>query len=597
MCPNPTSDSPSSGPPVRPEDARPKFLVGRMLPFPSGTFHMGHARDFVIGDALARYRRMKGLRVLCPVGWDAFGVPAQAAAEAEGATPQAWVAANIAAMRGALQQLDLLLDWDHEVVTCDPHIYGAQQAAFLDLLDAGLAYVRQETVHWDPVAGVALLDAQVVDGRAWISGAPVEQRTVNRWFLRGSPFTQALREGLDRLDHWPEAVRDAQRAWLADTEAALVEDPDAADLADWELLRTHAWGCPIPVIHCARCGPVGVPRHELPVALPDETTEHATADLETRCPECDQPARRDDATMDPFVDAALAVLLWTGTAPPRDPEAAARWLPADQYVTHADQAVLHLLQVRLLCRALRHCGRLPFDEPITGLITPGAVRHETYQDAQGRRLSPAQVTVGANGRMESAVDSQAVEVGPAEPMSRSRGNVVTIAMAAEDSALNGARWFLLTNAPPQDDVLWSRAGIATAEHTLVRMRALAREAATLSAALADPVPPPGSPGPDAGALQHAAAELTTRVGDEMERARFDRAAAHILAFLDTCEGALAPARAQGPASADLAWAARMAGQQLALAVAPLVPAVAEECWAALGLGGSPADASWPAHAA
>ena len=163
-----------------------------MFPYPSGAIHMGHVRNYAMGDVLARWRRMQGADVLHPMGWDAFGMPAENAAIERGTDPAAWTHANIAAMRAQLKRLGLAIDWSREFATCDPDYYGHEQALFLDLFDAGLAYRRESEVNWDPVDDTVLANEQVIDGRGWRSGAPVERRKLNQWFLRITDFADEL---------------------------------------------------------------------------------------------------------------------------------------------------------------------------------------------------------------------------------------------------------------------------------------------------------------------------------------------------------------------------------------------------------------------
>ena len=196
------------------ESNRPKSYVLEMFPYPSGRIHMGHVRNYTMGDVLARYRRMKGFEVLHPMGWDAFGMPAENAAMEKNIHPGEWTWANIATMRGQLKRLGFALDWSREFATCDPEYYGHEQALFLDLFEAGLVYRKQSEVNWDPVDMTVLANEQVIDGRGWRSGALVERRKLNQWFLKITDFAEDLLEGLGGLDKWPEKVRLMQENWI-----------------------------------------------------------------------------------------------------------------------------------------------------------------------------------------------------------------------------------------------------------------------------------------------------------------------------------------------------------------------------------------------
>ena len=194
---------------------RPKYYVLEMFPYPSGAIHMGHARNYVMGDVVARSRRAQGFDVLHPMGWDAFGLPAENAAIERGIHPGDWTRANIAAMREQLKLLGLSLDWSREFATCDPDYYGRQQAWFLELFKRGLVYRKDSVVNWDPVDNTVLANEQVVDGRGWRSGAIVEKRKLNQWFLRITDYADDLIEGLAELEgRWPDKVRLMQENWI-----------------------------------------------------------------------------------------------------------------------------------------------------------------------------------------------------------------------------------------------------------------------------------------------------------------------------------------------------------------------------------------------
>jgi leucyl-tRNA synthetase len=193
---------------------RPRSYVLEMFPYPSGRIHMGHVRNYTMGDVLARYRRMKGFEVLHPMGWDAFGMPAENAAMEKKVHPGEWTWSNIDTMRAQLKRLGFALDWSRELATCDPSYYGHEQALFLDLFEAGLVYRKASEVNWDPVDMTVLANEQVIDGRGWRSGALVERRKLSQWFLRITDFAEELLDGLDALDQWPDKVRLMQENWI-----------------------------------------------------------------------------------------------------------------------------------------------------------------------------------------------------------------------------------------------------------------------------------------------------------------------------------------------------------------------------------------------
>src|SRR3954470_3948589 len=194
--------------------AKPKTYVLEMFPYPSGRIHMGHVRNYTMGDVIARYRRMQGHEVLHPMGWDAFGMPAENAAMERGVHPGQWTWHNIETMREQLKQIGFALDWSRELATCDPAYYGHEQALFLDLFDAGLVYRKESEVNWDPVDMTVLANEQVIDGRGWRSGAVVERRKLAQWFLKITDFAEELLDGLNTLDQWPDKVRLMQENWI-----------------------------------------------------------------------------------------------------------------------------------------------------------------------------------------------------------------------------------------------------------------------------------------------------------------------------------------------------------------------------------------------
>lgn len=193
---------------------KPKAYVLEMFPYPSGRIHMGHVRNYTMGDVLARYRRMQGFEVLHPMGWDAFGMPAENAAMEKKVHPGDWTRQNIATMRSQLKRLGFALDWSRELATCEPDYYGHEQALFLDLFAAGLVYRKESEVNWDPVDMTVLANEQVIDGRGWRSGAPVERRKLSQWFLKITDFAEELLDGLKTLDQWPDKVRLMQENWI-----------------------------------------------------------------------------------------------------------------------------------------------------------------------------------------------------------------------------------------------------------------------------------------------------------------------------------------------------------------------------------------------
>jgi leucyl-tRNA synthetase len=205
---------------VAPDPSRPKYYVLEMFPYPSGRIHMGHVRNYTLGDVVARFKRARGFNVLHPMGWDAFGLPAENAAMEKKVHPAKWTYANIATMREQLKSMGLSLDWAREIATCDPAYYSHEQAMFLDFLEAGLVHRKEASVNWDPVDQTVLANEQVIDGRGWRTGAPVERRKLAQWFFRITAYAEELRHALDRLERWPAKVRLMQENWIGRSEGA-----------------------------------------------------------------------------------------------------------------------------------------------------------------------------------------------------------------------------------------------------------------------------------------------------------------------------------------------------------------------------------------
>ena len=215
---------------------KPKSYVLEMFPYPSGRIHIGHVRNYTMGDVLARYKKMRGHEVLHPMGWDAFGMPAENAAMEKGVHPGKWTRENIESMKAQLKRLGFALDWSRELATCEPDYYGHEQALFVDLFEAGLVYRKESEVNWDPVDQTVLANEQVIDGKGWRSGAEIEKRKLSQWFLRITDFAPDLLDGLASLDKWPDKVRLMQENWIGRSQGLQF----AFDLSTGEKLEVYS---------------------------------------------------------------------------------------------------------------------------------------------------------------------------------------------------------------------------------------------------------------------------------------------------------------------------------------------------------------------
>ena len=369
-------------------------------------------------------------------------------------------------------------------------------------------------------------------------------------------------------------------------------------LRDWGISRQRYWGCPIPMIHCEACGIVPVPATDLPVKLPEDVSFDVPGNPLDRhptwkhvpCPKCGAPAIRETDTMDTFVDSSwyFARFCSPRADVPTEAGAVGYWLPVDQYIGGVEHAILHLLYSRFFTRALHKTGHATVDEPFRGLFTQGMVTHETYKDAQGKWLLPEEVT-WRDGKAVHAKTGAPVTVGPVESMSKSKKNVVDPDNIIGAYGADTARWFMLSDTPPERDIEWTAGGVDGAYRFLQRVWRLVREAAAKGAA-----PGAGAPtgiGAEAEALRRATHKTIGGVTKAIEKLRFNTAVAQIYELANGLSSALQTAGEQP--KDDLRFALREAAEVLARVSAPMVPHLAEECWALLGHKTLVAEEPWP----
>jgi leucyl-tRNA synthetase len=374
-------------------------------------------------------------------------------------------------------------------------------------------------------------------------------------------------------------------------------------LRDWGISRQRYWGCPIPVIHCKRDGVVPVPEKDLPVRLPDDVTfdrpgnpldRHPTW-KHVKCPLCDGPAERETDTMDTFVDSSWYFARFTAphVNTPTDRKAADEWLPVNQYIGGVEHAILHLLYSRFFARAMRDTGHLGLDEPFQGLFTQGMVVHETYRRGDGSWASPAEVRVTEANGVRSARDlatGAEVDVGPIEKMSKSRRNTVDPSDIMETYGADTARWFMLSDSPPERDVIWTADGIAGAHRFVQRIWRLVQEAADGGKGVPAPDSAPPNDMTDAAlALRKTTHKTLAAVTDHVENLRFNVAVARLYELVNAIASAL-PAAAS---DRSLGWALREALEYLVEMLALMMPHLAEEAWALLGHRDLVAMRAWP----
>jgi leucyl-tRNA synthetase len=367
-------------------------------------------------------------------------------------------------------------------------------------------------------------------------------------------------------------------------------------LRDWGISRQRYWGCPIPMIHCEACGIVPVPEQDLPVKLPEDVSFDGAGNPLDRhptwkhvaCPKCGGPATRETDTMDTFVDSSwyFARFCSPHASVPTDSNAVGYWLPVDQYIGGVEHAILHLLYARFFTRAMHHTGHAPIDEPFKGLFTQGMVTHETYKDNHGKWVMPKDVMM-RDGKAVHVETGEPITVGHIESMSKSKKNVVDPDDIIAAYGADTARWFSLSDTPPERDIEWTAAGVEGAYRFLQRMWRLVHHGATR----AGDAPEPKEIGAEALALRRASHRAVAAVTAAIDKLRFNVAIAQIYELANTLSAAL-NAGGEKP-SADLRFALREAAEMLTRISAPMVPHLAEECWVLLGNHGLLAEQAWP----
>jgi leucyl-tRNA synthetase len=415
-------------------------------------------------------------------------------------------------------------------------------------------------------------------------------RMINSRFLDGMTIEQAKEEVAKRLENelrGNEPIGERQVNFR---------------LRDWGISRQRYWGCPIPVIHCPKCDVVPVPDKDLPVTLPEDVTfdkpgnalDHHPTWKHVNCPQCGARAVRETDTMDTFVDSSWYFARftdpWNEKAPTTLP-VVDRLMPVDQYIGGVEHAILHLLYSRFFTRAMKATGHIGMKEPFAGMFTQGMVVHETYQRTDGSYVTPAEVSLetGASGRRATLIATgEEVAIGGIEKMSKSRRNTVDPDDIIATYGADVARWFMLSDSPPDRDVIWSDERVQGAARFVQRLWRLINESAGIGASASKARP--AAFGREALALRKAAHGALDKVSTGIEKLHFNVCLAYIREFSNTLGETLAR---EGQPSHDLAWAVREAAVILVQLFAPMMPHLAEECWAVLGEGGLVSEASWP----
>ena len=777
---------------VRADASRPKYYCLSMFPYPSGKLHMGHVRNYTIGDVLSRFHKMKGYNVLQPMGWDAFGLPAENAAIKNQVPPAKWTYDNIAYMKQQLKSLGFAIDWSRELATCTPEYYKWNQWLFLRMLEKGIAERKTQVVNWDPVDQTVLANEQVIDGRGWRTGALVEKREIPGYYLKITDYAEELLGDLDELNGWPERVKLMQANWIgkstgvrfafphriadengpigggqlwvfttrADTImgvtfcAVAAEHPLAlhaarsnpglaafidkcrhgsvmeADMAtmekeglptglfvthpltgkevevwvgnyvlmsygdgavmgvpahderdfafakkyglpieqvvtvgdkpysleawqewygskdgacvnsgnydglgyqaaveaiaadlgasglgekkiqwrlrDWGISRQRYWGCPIPIIHCERCGAVPVPDDQLPVVLPEDCVPDGSGNpllkradfLDTSCPACGGPARRETDTMDTFVDSSWYYARYATTFG-KDrmvDEETGYWMAVDQYIGGIEHAILHLLYSRFWTKVMRDLGLVTYREPFTHLLTQGMVLNNAYfhkpegggknyyweNDLDLLRDTKGQI-IGARLKSDGSILEQELTT-----MSKSKNNGVDPQALIEQYGADTARFFMMFAAPPEQTLEWSDAGVEGAYRFLRRVWAFGHLFASEIrgqigsqrqlgvARLPD----------DLAAVRREIHLLLKQANYDLGKQQFNTVASATMKMLN----ALEKAPRQGALAAEVI---EECFGILLRVLSPLTPHISHVLWADLGYGEDILAAPWP----
>ncbi|MCZ6764744.1 MAG: class I tRNA ligase family protein, partial [Alphaproteobacteria bacterium] len=410
-------------------------------------------------------------------------------------------------------------------------------------------------------------------------------RLANSQFLDGLDVAAATRAAIDKL------------ASLGAGEGAVTYR-----LRDWLISRQRYWGCPVPVIHCAACGAVPVPKADLPVTLPDDIDLGVAGNPLDRhedwksvaCPKCGAAAARDTDTFDTFIDSSwyFARFCSPGASDPVARDAADYWLPVDQYVGGIEHAILHLLYSRFFVRAMKETGHLGIDEPFAGLFTQGMVNHVTYRDSDGAWVEPSDVMRAQGTNPASAVSGLPVTAGRVEKMSKSKKNVVDPSEVIASYGADTARWFILSDSPPDRDMEWTDAGVQGAFRFVNRVARLVEDGV---ANLPGRNRPPETFGDQARDLRRVTHKAIHHVTQDIERFHFNRAVARLYELANAV-GEASDTKAPGGIAADgadMGWARREALEAMVRLIGPMMPHLAEEMWQMLGHEEILAETSWP----
>lgn len=421
---------------------------------------MGHVRNYAISDAIARHYRRQGACVIHPIGWDAYGLPAENAARATEVDPRQWTNSNIATMRAQLQEIGFEFTEGHEISTHDPAYVALGQKLFIQMFEAGLIERRTGEVWWDPQDQTVLANEQVVDGRGWRSGAIVQRRKMSMLFAKTRPLAAELVERLPSLS-WPSQAKAAQHAWIM--------DGDEVRLRDWCLSRQRSWGTPVPLVECGQCG--DVPADEATLPWPNLSTHATDEDRACACPSCGQAALRSAETLDTFWDSSFYTYVYPDAKDNRPTQIAGQrfrqYGGVDLYVGGLEHATMHLLYARWFAWAMRQVGYEVPVEPFPRLVGQGMVCAPAFRNAQGQWVESSQVRPHGQGWIDSS--GQPVSCVGSVKMSKSKGNGVDPSEQVSKYGAEAVRFAMLFAAPYATEIDWQPGVVSIAARHIERL--------------------------------------------------------------------------------------------------------------------------------
>jgi leucyl-tRNA synthetase len=409
----------------------PKKYVVPMFPYPSGSMHMGHMRNYTISDIIARYWRNKGYNTFHAIGWDSFGSPAETAAINRGVHPKEWTDSNISNMRDQMKKMGISFDWSKEISTCEQDYWKWEQKFFIDMWEAGFIERKVGIVNWDPVDESVISNDQVINGRGWRSGAIVEKKEMTQYYFKTTMFATEMAAAIDDVEkYWPEIITRQQKNFIRNG----IKNGDTwTPFQNWCISRQKYWGTPIPVIHCKSCG-----------IVMDKNTVVAPYDVKfngkgnpidnhptwkyCKCPTCGSDAERETDTMDTFVQSSWYFIRYISAfnGEKFDYDSIKHWFPIDYYIGGPEHACGHMIYSRFFWRMFKKMGYIPEDmcnEPFGRVITQGMVKKD------GKK------------------------------MSKSAGNVVSPDEIIEKWGADIGRAYIIFAGPPDQDIEWSDSNI------------------------------------------------------------------------------------------------------------------------------------------